>query len=99
MNVPEFCKPIRWWFVGGFFRNLYESPGENACLGTILILISVFCLVLLGGFGVPAMTVYSVVAFFALWGIGHFVASVIMIHIFVSREQKRIEEYRKKYNR
>lgn len=99
MNVPEFCKPIKWWFVGGFFRSLYESPAENACLGLLLLLMSVFCLVILGGLGISMMLVFSLTAFFVLWGISHFITSAIMIHIFTNREQKRAEEYRRKYNR
>jgi len=99
MNIPDFLKPTKWLLVGGFFRNLYESPGENAALGLILVLISIACLVLLGGFGVPMIKVYSIVAIFALWGIGHFIASIIMSCVFHNREQARIEQYRKRYNR
>lgn len=96
MNVPEFCKPIKWWFVGGFLRNLYESPSENACLGLILILISIMCLVTLSGFNVPATISYFIVALFALWGFSHFTASIIMSCVFYNREQKRIKQYKKR---
>ena len=93
MNLPDFLKPVTWPLVGGIFRNFYESPAENGCFGLILIVLAELVWV------IASATTGSMIlgAFYAapvlLWGIGHFIAMMVMIiRVEMARAQREKEK-------
>jgi len=88
MRMPNWMKPAHWYVVGPVFRNFYESPAENFCLGAIFLILAITSMLFINIFVASMLMTSFITGGIALWGITHMIAGVIMV-ITKERELER----------
>ena len=77
--MPNWTKPIHWYVIGPVFRNFYESPAENFCLGAVLLILAAGSMTFVDIFVASMLMTYLITGGIALWGIIHMLTGAIMV--------------------
>jgi len=89
--MPNWTKPIHWYVVGPVFKNFYDSPAENCCLGALLLVIAAVSMPLVDIFAGSLFMTILISGGIALWGLTHLIAGIVMI----VKKERELERNRK----